>query len=205
MLRLLITTALIVLTCCNCLAQWTMRPSFYNVADVCALGDKAVAFCPHAVFVADYSGDVQIYTKTTLLSGADITAGYADPDGKSFITAFADGKADRIVGNSVSSIADISAGNYLYNRRITHITSSNDYYIFSGEFGISFVKKDFSSVYGVCRTDKPVIMCAVNGNTLWAVTEDEILSTNLANVNLQSPDIYTKYDFSIPSGYAISG
>ncbi len=205
MLRLVITTALIVLTYCNCLAQWTMRPSFYNVADVCALGDKAVAFCPHAVFVADYSGDVQIYSKTAPLSGADITAGYADPDGKTFITAYADGKADKIIGHNVSSIADISAGNYLFNRRINHITSSKDYYIFSGEFGISFVKKDFSSVYGVCRTDKPIIMCAVNDNTLWAISEDEILKTDLNNINLQSPDNYTKYEFSTPSGYVLSG
>lgn len=205
MLRLLITTALIVLTCCNCLAQWTMRPSFHNVADVCEYGEKVVTFCPHAVFVADYSGDVDIYTKSSRLNGADITAGYADKGGKCFIVGYANGSADMVSGNSTAAIQDISAGNYLYNRRITHITSSNDYYIFSGEFGISFVKKDFSSVYGVCHTDKPVIMCAVNGNTLWAVTEDEILSTNLANVNLQSPDNYTKYDFSIPSGYAISG
>ena len=205
MLRHLIITLTIALTCCNCLAQWTMRPSFYNIADVEEYGGRVVAFAPHAVFVADYSGDVDIYSKTSRLSGADISAGYADKGGQCFIVGYANGSADMVSGSSTAAIQDISAGNYLYNRRITHITSSNDYYIFSGEFGISFVHKDFSSVYGVCHTDKPVMMCAVNGNTLWAVSEDEILSTNLANVNLQSPDIYTKYDFSIPSGYAISG
>ena len=205
MLRHLIITLTIALTCGNCLAQWTMRPSFYNIADVEEYGGRVVAFAPHAVFVADYSGDVDIYSKTSRLSGADISAGYADKGGQCFIVGYANGSADMVSGSSTATIQDISSGNYLYDRRISHITSSKDFYILSGQFGISFVKKDFSGVYGVCHTDNPVLMTAADGNRLWAVTADEILSADLASVNLQSPENYTKKAFTLPSGYVFTG
>ena len=195
------TTLFYIAICCNCLAQWTMRPSFYNVVDVQPFGNKIVAYCPHAVFVANYNGDVDIFTKSSGLSGADISAGYASMSKNCFVVAYADGSADLVSGSNVQTINDVSLGNYLYERKVYHVTESNYYYIMSGEFGIAFVNKDFSGVYGVCRTEFPVLQCAVAGNTLWTVSEQGIYSVSLDNVNLQSPDNYSKHVFDLPVNY----
>ncbi|MCQ2974911.1 MAG: T9SS type A sorting domain-containing protein [Bacteroidales bacterium] len=180
-------------------SQWAMRSSFNNVVNVEKFGNKVVAFCNHALFIADYEGDINTFSKSNGLSSADISAGFASEDGKFFIVGYADGNVDLFKNGTIKNFNDVSLGNFLYERKVNSIISTNDLYVIAGDFGISLLKNDMTEIANILRTDNSILSVAVANNIVYAITKSEIFSNSVDDINFQSFDRWKQYQFVIPS------
>jgi hypothetical protein len=190
------------------LGTWKTFMPFGTSLAVCDAGDKIYSAAAKSVFSYEKAtGVIQIYDKSNALSDVDIKTISYDPATKCLAIAYNNANIDLIFnGTDVYNISDIKAENTSGSVGINGIYFYNGDCYLSTDIGIAVInleRKEISNTYviGSSGAQIKVYATSINGNNIYAATQEGVKHASLNSSNLlnfSSWSLYSEAD-SLPT------
>lgn len=183
------------------LGTWKTFMPYGNSLGVFDAGDYVYSVASKTVFSYEKNtGAIQIYDKANGLSDVGIKTANYDPATKVLAIAYNNSNLDFIYnGTDIYNIPDIKNKNSVSAVSIYSISFYNGHAYVSSDIGISVIdlaRKEISNTYIIGATGEQVKVysTAVDGQNIYAATEQGVKKAVYTSANLQDYNNWTVYD-----------
>lgn len=160
--------------------SWTLHPAYSNVSAVTASNNEVYALSEGALFSANRTDEsISYYNKLTGLSGSNIAHISFNNAVNKLLIVYQNGLIDLLDEDGISALPDLYLKGEMKEMSINSITAYKQFVYFAMSFGIVVVdvkKGEIADTYyiGKSATDVNVLSVAVSGDSIYAVTNENL-------------------------------